>query len=663
MEAFELNWALVKRVARKPPRVILHRLAQMALARWRRRAAPGAPAGWRPERLLAWAGTSDVNTLWDRLLSAPWPGQGGAEAVTRTLPEAGAWVRAAAARAARHEVAFLGSGPVRLGSPIPWHTDFKSGFTWTPRYCHDIAYADLGKPNDVKVPWELSRFQWALPLAQAHALSGDPEPAEAFAALLDDWIPANPYALSVNWACTMDVALRAMSWIWGLWLTAGAPCWTTERKARVLSALYGHGHFIQRNLEVSDVNGNHYLSDAAGLVYLGLFFQEVGEAPKWLATGRRILEQELFRQTYADGVDHEASIPYHRLVLELFAHPFLFMEDRGLLLAPAVKARVRQMAAFTAAYSGPDGRSPRFGDADDGRALAFGDQPLEDHRYLCHLVGAWLGDEALLAAAGRPWAEALWALGPRALREPWPAPLPPRSHLFPEGGLAVLANARFHLVVEAGPVGLRGRGGHGHNDATTFELWAAGERLVVDRGAWVYTADAEGRNRFRATASHSVIQVGTEEMNRFLDPLNLWQLRDDAQAQITAFEATPEGGHVAATHQGFARLGVTLSRAWALTPEALELEDRVGGADPQALTARWWLEAGVTAEPEGPQALRLTSPTGRSHRVTWNDAAWVLSIEPTTLSPSYGVQVPSQVLVWRHPGAPDLAVRWRVAPC
>ena len=36
------------------------------------------------------------------------------------------------------------------------------------------------------------------------------------------WIAANPPGTGVNWACTMDVALRAVSWIWALTLFEGA---------------------------------------------------------------------------------------------------------------------------------------------------------------------------------------------------------------------------------------------------------------------------------------------------------------------------------------------------------------------------------------------------------------------------------------------------------
>ena len=666
MESFDLSWDLLRRVAKKPPRVVLHRAWQMALARWRRRTATSVPHTWRIERLLSWSKCEDVPAFWAQILAAPWPGQDAASAILKECPAELPRILEAAERAHRGEVNLLGSSPQILGARIPWHTDYKTGFTWNPGYCHDISYADLGKPNDVKIPWEVSRFQWALPLAQAWALTQDPRHAERFISLMEDWIEQNPYAMSVNWACAMDVALRAMAWIWGVMLIRDAPCWTVERKSKVLSALYGHGHFILRNLEVSDVNGNHYLSDAAGLVFLGAFFQGIGEGDRWLGKGRKILEEELFLQVYPDGVDHEASIPYHRLVLELFLAPFLVLESRGVEIAIAARERIRRMASFVADYSGPDGQCPRFGDADDGRALAFGGQPVGNHRYLCHVAGAWLNDGALLQAAGQAWPEALWWCGSKATVEPWPNSDLRPSILYPDGGIAILRTSRTHLVVEAGPLGLRGRGGHGHNDATSFELWVDGERLVSDRGAWVYTADVAGRNEFRATASHSLLQVGEEELNRFVDPLNLWQLHDDARPRIQVFAPTPEGGRIVAEHQGYARMGLSISRTWELDHSGLAVCDTLSG-DPNGspLTVRLWLAEGIQAELDGID-LSLITPIGRRHSLSWEDTRWKAKILERDLSPSYGVRCPSLCIEW-HLAQPkvdeDFRLQFEWAQC
>jgi len=61
--------------------------------------------------------------------------------------------------------------PIHHYESLDWHIDFKSGYRWNPKtYYRDIKYGHrLGV--DVKVPWELSRFQHLTTLGEAYFLS------------------------------------------------------------------------------------------------------------------------------------------------------------------------------------------------------------------------------------------------------------------------------------------------------------------------------------------------------------------------------------------------------------------------------------------------------------------------------------------------------------
>src|SRR5262249_33609202 len=151
-----------------------------------------------------------------------------------------------------HEFDLLGSGRVALGTPLPWHDDFKTGRRWPLRYAFDIDYNDLERPSDVKVPWELSRCQHFATLGQAYWLTGDERFAREYVDEVLDWTACNPCGYGVNWACTMDVALRAISWLWGFYYLAGsAACRSARVRGALLRALYLHGEFVAANLERS----------------------------------------------------------------------------------------------------------------------------------------------------------------------------------------------------------------------------------------------------------------------------------------------------------------------------------------------------------------------------------------------------------------------------
>ena len=191
------------------------------------------------------------------------------------------------------------------------------------------------------------------------------------------------------------------------------------------------------------------------------------------------------------------------------------------------------MARFTRAYTRPDGSTPLLGDADDARALPFGGQAIGDHRYLLGLVGAHWSVPDLIECFEGSRVEVFWTLGASAaaLCAERGATAPARSAAFPKGGIYVMRNRVDHVAIDCGPVGLAGLGGHGHNDCLSFEAVLDGAHLVSDCGAYVYTASAEERNRFRSTTFHNTPQIDDEEINRFIGPDQLWTLHDDAQPE------------------------------------------------------------------------------------------------------------------------------------
>jgi hypothetical protein len=232
-------------------------------------------------------------------------------------------------------------------------------------------------------------------------------------------------------------------------------------------------------------------------------------------------------------VDFEQSVAYHRLVLEACLTGLVMLQRAGRDLPASAHGTLQRMCDYVAAYTRPDGQAPLVGDADDGRIQALGTQPLGDHRYLLAIGGAMFARPDLAALAGGWRDEAFWLLGPSAARIEAEdgASSGTRSTAFPQGGVLVFRRGQTHLIADVAEVGLAGRGGHGHNDVLSFELVLEGMPLVTDCGAYVYTASAEWRNRFRSTGFHNTVQVDGEELNRFGPADDLWTLR---------YEAVPE---------------------------------------------------------------------------------------------------------------------------
>ncbi len=649
--------ARAKRALRKSPRYLAARGVEAVRWRVQRPWSSVLPRLVTERTLLRQTGATDVDALWSALAARPFflsPGkrESWSRVFEREYPASRDQIVADADRALRHEFELLGSGPVALGAEIPWLTDFKTGRTWPLQYCRDIEYNELDRPTDVKVPWELSRCQHFSRLGQAYWLTGDDRYAQEFANEVRAWVDANPYAWSVNWACAMDVALRAVSWIWGFYFMADAPaCRSREFRALFLRALFLHGEFVATHLERADVNGNHYLCDGVGLVFLGAFFGATPHGKKWLAIGRDLVVSEIFSQVTPDGVDFEQSTAYHRLVLEAFATSYALLELHGERIPADASARLERMCDYVAAYTKPNGLAPLVGDADDGRVQILGTQAVGDHRYLLSNAAVAFGRADFKARAECFADESFWMSGPDGLARfrGLPATKPStQSAAFANGGFYVLRSESAHLFIDCGDVGMRGRGGHGHNDILSFELFLNVFNVVTDFGAYLYTASREWRNAFRSTAFHNALQVDGEEVNRFIGPDALWQLHNDARPVDAALVTGTHVDRFRGTHDGYARLSspVVHTRECMLDRERprVLVRDTLTGDGSHALTWRFHLDPAVTPEHHGGD-VRLV----HEDREIWllPDAGATFVMEEGWVSPSYGVRVPTKVLVWQ----------------
>src|SRR5262249_11623707 len=70
---------------------------------------------------------------------------------------------------------------------------------------------DSAQVGDSKIVWELNRHQWMVSLGQAWALTGDERYGDACVGAIDHWLDANPPGTGINWASSLEVALRLMS--------------------------------------------------------------------------------------------------------------------------------------------------------------------------------------------------------------------------------------------------------------------------------------------------------------------------------------------------------------------------------------------------------------------------------------------------------------------
>src|SRR5208282_2747542 len=104
---------------------------------------------------------------------------------------------------------------------IDWHLDPVHGRRAPLAPWFKIPFLDFAVVGDHKIAWELNRHQHLVTLAKAHLLSGNERYTRELMAQWQSWTRANPYPLGINWASTLEVAFRSLSWIWVDQLLAG----------------------------------------------------------------------------------------------------------------------------------------------------------------------------------------------------------------------------------------------------------------------------------------------------------------------------------------------------------------------------------------------------------------------------------------------------------
>lgn len=552
----------VVRLRRVPPRRL-----PIAVGRYAVRAARARARRWRlhlrrgelsdAELLAALGGVSPEQAFarfLGRFFVDPEEARRRAAAIERQHPRLAERTRASAQRTLAHVFDLLGSGPTQLGERIDWHTDFRSSISFVRdglESDHDSLRLD--EPCDVKIPWELSRAHHWVGLGRAYALDRDARYAREFVAQLEAWLDDNPWPYGVNWGRAMEAAVRAVNWLWSAALFADAPEFSRRLKQRMLKSLLQHGRHIISNLEYSDNNGNHYLSNGVGLLFLGVLLADFRDAATWRRKGEEIVWGEIRRQVHPDGVDFEQSIGYHGLVLEFWYSCVLLCEHNGIVVPDHVRERLAKMFDFLRAYTRPDGTFPQIGDNDDGRLAGLDDEPIGSHRRHLAVGGALLRRADLLAAADDAIETAVWLCGPSVLEQPV-SHVDVGSAAFPDGGFYVMRAADVVMVIDAAEVGMRGIGGHGHNDVLSFDLWAAGAPLLVDSGTYTYSADFSARQLLRSTAAHNTLRVDGEETSRLGTGRWLWRIENDARPAIHEWQSGPLRDVLDASHDGYRRL-------------------------------------------------------------------------------------------------------------
>jgi hypothetical protein len=585
--------------------------------------------------------------------------EGVGESVARRFPGSLRETLRAAERLGRGRFDLLGYRDLDFGTPIDWRLEPVSGRRAPAVHWSLVRPLDAARVGDSKVVWELNRCQWWVTLARAWAMTGEPWLVERLAGLAQEWRSANPPGLGINWASSLEVSLRLVSWCWTAVLVRRSGALDAPAREALVLGVREHARHVARYLSRQHSPNTHLTGEALGLFYAGCALPELAEASRWRRLGARILVEQIGEQVLPDGVYFEQSTGYQRYTIDIYLQFLILAAHCGFPVPGVVRDGVTRMLDFMLALRQPDGAVPAIGDGDGGALLPLAERAASDLRGVFSTAAAWFRRADYAWAAGGLAPETLWLLGEEGAEAFQAlAPRPPGergTRLFPDGGYAVLRSGwerdAHQLVFDVGPFGCPLSGGHGHADLLSIQCSVFGEPVLVDPGTGVY-ADPTWRDHLRSSSAHSTVTIDGEEQARPAGPFR-WETRP--HARVLRWIPGSRLDVVEAVHDAYARLPhpVRHRRRVLFVEERFWIVvDDLEGAGEHRLDVRFQF-APIPVVRDGADGVRALTPGGRAMWVRAFAARplalalHVGELDPPRgwISPDYGQRVPAPLLV------------------
>lgn len=440
--------------------------------------------------------------------------------------------------------------------PVDWHFEPIADKQSPLQHWKLFDEMDSEVTGDKKIIWELNRHQHFFTLGVAYMQTGNEEFASVFARHLKGWMDQNSPGIGVNWMSSLEVAFRAMSWIWAFHLFRGSQTVTPGLFQEALRYLYVHGIHLEQYLSTYYSPNTHLTGEALGLYYLGTQLPFLARSKHWRVLGKKILKDEAKIQIHQDGVYFEQSTWYQRYTADFYLHFLILADLAGDDIDRETKSRVERCIEFMMYVTRPDGTTPLIGDDDGGRMLPLTNAAPNDFRGTVATGASIFSRGDFKFISGGISQELFWLTGKEgvanfeALKDELPEQT---SKMFEIGGYAVMrdgwSKTDNFLIFDAGELGALGAG-HGHADVLSFELAALGKTLLVDPGTYSYHKSAEIRDAFRNSNGHNTLSVDGESSS---EPGGKFDWKSYAKPSLRKWLSYDRFDFIEASHDGFMR--------------------------------------------------------------------------------------------------------------
>ena len=361
---------------------------------------------------------------------------------------------------------------------------------------------ELPKDTDVKIIWEINRLQFLPLMAVDFLKTKDTKILNRITSIIKEWDSKNPYDVGINWYSNLEVAIRSISL-----LLTHILLYDHIKSKEIEELIFKHGYHVYKDINYTEkcIPNNHLIGEATALYILGNIF-ESPESKKWIDKSKTILIDYL-EHLRDDGTYKEASLSYHRFVLQIYLLVYLFaIKFQDNFIENPLTNKLVKAYIFLKSIEKPDGSFPQFGDWDEGVYYKLNNEPIGNYKYFVDTLGYIVGnnDEKNLEV------EILEQLfGNIKIGESYKNNFSDFNNvyrLFEIGKYGVYKDNNIYLFINN-----QEQIFHSHADGLSIELSLNGKNILIDSGTYNYNLDKELRQYFRSTRAHNTVYLGLDQ--------------------------------------------------------------------------------------------------------------------------------------------------------
>lgn len=402
---------------------------------------------------------------------------------------------------------------------------------------------DFVEPGaDIKSVWELSRFDWLIPLSQ-RAARGELGALDQLNSWLADWVKQNPPYFGPNWKCGQEASIRVMHLIVAALLLQQR----NSALQSLTSLIEMHLKRIRPTLMYALAqDNNHGTSEAAALWLGGSFLalnrddqqgkeSDQANGKRYQKLGARFLNERVRALIMDDGSFSQYSVTYHRLMLETMSLCEVWVRQFDLpVFSEKSRARIALATRWLASMVIEEtGDAPNMGANDGAHLLPLTNAGYRDFRPAVNLASFlfcshaphknataleqldWFGFDSKELAYGVANAEGVQAGHHASAREGVHKKTKALT-LFADGGFIKIKQDDLSVFFRYPRFQFR----PGQCDALHVDVWCGGENILRDAGSYSYNAPAAMLEYFNGPAGHNAIEfdrrAAMPKLSRFL---------------------------------------------------------------------------------------------------------------------------------------------------